>query len=229
MRRGVSLTDSPSSEATDAPGKVGGSCRSRELPGRVGRGTYPRQLSAVKLALLQCNNPYFARGVRRLRCCFDVGGASPSNQPAWPLSSLQHKELEHVRDLQGRHRCRHACRVHLDRGRRVPSPTRRPGHFKPLHGISLHVGSKHAVGYYQADAGVCELTLVVGEEPSRRSPGRDADPLPRLGQGRPARPLRHRRGQGAGVLLRSGRDRDVGRDHAADGLHACRALHAPIA
>ena len=37
--------------------------------------------------------------------------------------------------------------------------------FKPLHGISVHVGSKHAVGYYQADAGVCELTLVVGEEP----------------------------------------------------------------
>ena len=37
--------------------------------------------------------------------------------------------------------------------------------FKPLHGISLHVGSKHAVGYYQANAGVCELTLVVGEEP----------------------------------------------------------------
>jgi hypothetical protein len=37
--------------------------------------------------------------------------------------------------------------------------------FKPLHGISVHVGSKHAVGYYQANAGVCELTLVVGEEP----------------------------------------------------------------
>jgi len=36
---------------------------------------------------------------------------------------------------------------------------------KPLHGISLHVGSKHAVGYYQVNAGVCELTLVVGEEP----------------------------------------------------------------
>ena len=37
--------------------------------------------------------------------------------------------------------------------------------FKPLHGISVHVGSKHAVGYYQANAGICELTLVVGEEP----------------------------------------------------------------
>ena len=37
--------------------------------------------------------------------------------------------------------------------------------FKPLHGISVHVGSKHAVGYYQANDGVCELTLVVGEEP----------------------------------------------------------------
>lgn len=37
--------------------------------------------------------------------------------------------------------------------------------FKPLHGISVHVGSKHAVGYFQAANGVCELTLVVGEEP----------------------------------------------------------------
>ena len=38
--------------------------------------------------------------------------------------------------------------------------------FKPLHGISLHVGSKHAVGYFVPTNGVCELTLVVGEEPS---------------------------------------------------------------
>ncbi len=37
--------------------------------------------------------------------------------------------------------------------------------FKPLHGISLHVGSKHAVGYFEPADGVCELTLVVGEEP----------------------------------------------------------------
>jgi hypothetical protein len=37
--------------------------------------------------------------------------------------------------------------------------------FKPLHGISLHVGSKHAVGYFQPVRGVCQLTLVVGEEP----------------------------------------------------------------
>jgi hypothetical protein len=37
--------------------------------------------------------------------------------------------------------------------------------FKPLHGISVHVGSKHAVGYFVSDANVCELTLVVGEEP----------------------------------------------------------------
>jgi hypothetical protein len=36
---------------------------------------------------------------------------------------------------------------------------------KPLHGISLHVGSKHAVGYFQPVGGVCQLTLVVGEEP----------------------------------------------------------------
>ena len=38
--------------------------------------------------------------------------------------------------------------------------------FKPLHGISLHVGSKHAVGYFVPTKGVCELTLVVGEEPT---------------------------------------------------------------
>lgn len=36
--------------------------------------------------------------------------------------------------------------------------------FKPLHGVSLHLGSKHAVGYFQTDDGVCQLTLVVGEE-----------------------------------------------------------------
>lgn len=38
--------------------------------------------------------------------------------------------------------------------------------FKPLHGVSLHVGSKHAVGYFLPKNGVCELTLVVGEEPT---------------------------------------------------------------
>ena len=37
--------------------------------------------------------------------------------------------------------------------------------FKPLHGISVHVGSKHAVGYFVPTSGTCELTLVVGEEP----------------------------------------------------------------
>jgi hypothetical protein len=36
--------------------------------------------------------------------------------------------------------------------------------FKPLHGVSLHLGSKHAIGYFQAENGVCQLTLVVGEE-----------------------------------------------------------------
>jgi hypothetical protein len=41
-----------------------------------------------------------------------------------------------------------------------------PKTFKPLHGVSLHVGSKHAVGYFEPASGVCELTLVVGEEPS---------------------------------------------------------------
>lgn len=38
--------------------------------------------------------------------------------------------------------------------------------FKPLHGISLHIGTKHAVGYFVPTDGVCELTVVVGEEPS---------------------------------------------------------------
>ena len=38
--------------------------------------------------------------------------------------------------------------------------------FKPLHGVSLHVGSKHAVGYFVPTNGVCDLTLVVGEEPA---------------------------------------------------------------
>jgi hypothetical protein len=42
--------------------------------------------------------------------------------------------------------------------------------FKPLHGISLHVGSKHAVGYFVPTNGVCELTLVVGEEPAENIP-----------------------------------------------------------
>jgi hypothetical protein len=37
--------------------------------------------------------------------------------------------------------------------------------IKPLHGITVHVGSKHAVGYFETETGVCQLTLVVGEEP----------------------------------------------------------------
>ena len=37
--------------------------------------------------------------------------------------------------------------------------------FKPLQGVSVHLGSKHAVGYFQTDAGICQLTLVVGDEP----------------------------------------------------------------
>lgn len=42
--------------------------------------------------------------------------------------------------------------------------------FKPLHGVSVHVGSKHAVGYFEPVDGVCELTLVVGEEPTEEIP-----------------------------------------------------------
>ena len=41
-----------------------------------------------------------------------------------------------------------------------------PKTFMPLHGVSVHVGSKHAVGYFEQVSGVCELTLVVGEEPT---------------------------------------------------------------
>jgi len=37
--------------------------------------------------------------------------------------------------------------------------------FKPLQGVSLHLGSKHAIGYFLKSDGVCQLTLVVGEEP----------------------------------------------------------------
>ncbi|MDP1910506.1 MAG: hypothetical protein Q8K85_19570, partial [Hyphomicrobium sp.] len=37
--------------------------------------------------------------------------------------------------------------------------------IKPLHGVTVHVGSKHAVGYFERDSAVCQLTLVVGEEP----------------------------------------------------------------
>jgi len=39
-----------------------------------------------------------------------------------------------------------------------------PAQFKPLQGVSLHLGSKHSVGHFHADNGVCQLTLVVGEE-----------------------------------------------------------------
>jgi len=38
--------------------------------------------------------------------------------------------------------------------------------FKPLHAVSVHTGSKHAIGYFEPVSGVCELTLVVGEEPT---------------------------------------------------------------
>lgn len=40
-----------------------------------------------------------------------------------------------------------------------------PTHFKPLAGVSLHLGTKHAIGYFQQNGGVCQLTLVVGEAP----------------------------------------------------------------
>ena len=36
--------------------------------------------------------------------------------------------------------------------------------FKPNQGVSLHLGAKHAVGYFLTDNGLCQLTLVVGDE-----------------------------------------------------------------
>jgi hypothetical protein len=50
-------------------------------------------------------------------------------------------------------------------GMQIASAAEEQKTFKPLHGISLHVGSKHAVGYFVPTNGVCQLTLVVGEEP----------------------------------------------------------------
>ncbi|CAN1721710.1 conserved exported protein of unknown function [Hyphomicrobium sp. 1Nfss2.1] len=38
--------------------------------------------------------------------------------------------------------------------------------FKPMHAVSVHVGSKHAIGYFEPVSGICQLTLVVGEEPT---------------------------------------------------------------
>jgi len=37
--------------------------------------------------------------------------------------------------------------------------------FKPMHAISVQAGTKHGVGYFETVSGVCELTLVVGEQP----------------------------------------------------------------
>jgi hypothetical protein len=39
-----------------------------------------------------------------------------------------------------------------------------PVNFKPNQGVSLHLGQKHAVGYFLTDNGLCQLTLVVGDE-----------------------------------------------------------------
>ena len=36
--------------------------------------------------------------------------------------------------------------------------------FKPKEGVSLHLGAKHAVGYFLTENGGCQLTLVVGDE-----------------------------------------------------------------
>jgi len=49
--------------------------------------------------------------------------------------------------------------------------------FKPLQGVSLHMGTKHAVGYFLSEKGACQLTLVVGDElagdaPQTQAPAR---------------------------------------------------------
>ncbi len=202
-----SLTESPPGEAA---GAVEESRRCRrapasgtELPGRVGRA--PTRDSCALLGSQCCNATIriFLVRVRSLTLPAQMSaGASPSpNPPAW-TSTLQQKELEHVRDFQGRHRCRHACRVHLDRGEQcrvgaVPEDVQAAARHQRARRIQarrrLLPGRRRRL---RADAG------------GRRGAGRrggsggDAGPLPRLGQGRPARPLRHRRGQGAGLLLR---------------------------
>ena len=48
---------------------------------------------------------------------------------------------------------------------------------RPLAGISFDVGSKHAVGYYQAQDGTCNLTLLVGDAAGDTS-GKDAGTVP---------------------------------------------------
>jgi hypothetical protein len=35
--------------------------------------------------------------------------------------------------------------------------------FKPLQGLSVYSGSKHAIAYFVSEKGVCQLTLVVGD------------------------------------------------------------------
>ena len=35
--------------------------------------------------------------------------------------------------------------------------------FKPLQGLSVYSGPKHAIAYFVSDKGVCQLTLVVGD------------------------------------------------------------------
>jgi hypothetical protein len=37
--------------------------------------------------------------------------------------------------------------------------------FKPARGVSLDIGSKKVVGVYRAHAGLCELTVMVGDLP----------------------------------------------------------------
>jgi hypothetical protein len=37
--------------------------------------------------------------------------------------------------------------------------------MKPLHGLSFDIGSRHAVGYFEAESGQCKLVLTLAEAP----------------------------------------------------------------
>jgi hypothetical protein len=39
-----------------------------------------------------------------------------------------------------------------------------PAVYKPIQAISHYFGSKHAVGYYQAQGGVCAMTVFIAED-----------------------------------------------------------------
>jgi hypothetical protein len=46
-----------------------------------------------------------------------------------------------------------------------------PINFKPLHGVSLDVGSERAVSYFSNDSGTCKLVVTLGDQPDWDSAG----------------------------------------------------------